>query len=77
VLIQPENCWPEPGIMKAQNFKDRRAATEGMTHQMRFCLIPGHKFSIDKDRPIFEHKNLLLTVGAEKTNNGNNFRDAL
>jgi hypothetical protein len=63
VLIEPENRRPMLGVMKAQNLKDRRAATKGMAHQMRFCLIPGHKFSIDKDRPIFEHKNLLRTVG--------------
>jgi len=37
-----------------------------MTHEMRFGLIPGHKFTVHIHDPVFEHKNLLRTLEISK-----------
>ena len=63
VLIQPENSRPQPGVMKAQNLEDRRAATEGMTHEMRFCLVPGNKFAVYIHEPVFERTEPPPSLG--------------
>jgi hypothetical protein len=74
VLVQSENCGPLPGVVKAQNLKDRRAATKGMAHEMRLGLIPRHEFTVHIHDPVFEHKSFLRNLEiSEKTKNRNIF----
>jgi hypothetical protein len=72
MFIETKHGCSAHGIVKAEDFKNRRPSAKTVAHEVNPCLIPGNKITIQIDNPFFDHgeTSLLTLLGAPSLSSG-------